>query len=420
MLHALNYLFVWWLVCGGWLDQISGKFVDIHGLYDAAGDEIAKLCRAPPGYTAHVVCGAAAGLAHATAACITGGDHEKVRALPDTSGIARRIVLLDEDGDDRWDAAIKLTGAVVRRVGVSDRAKLRCECARADVACFIWFDGYNDRATAPSVSELVAITREARSDDPVPVVVDAASRLPPVSNLWTIVGAGAACVIFSGGKAIRGPQTSGFLLGRRELISNARANGSPNEASVCRPMKTSKETVVGLVAALSGFVQSELAMADSGGYSAQLARPVIEALVDGLTRPAPVRGLELKILSEGPWSDVQPRAHPHLAARFTFGERDLAPGASAELEQHRAAKSSNADLYGDGNDHGNPLKVVPNSVVNLVAARLARGSPKVAVNTTADGIVFNPYTMTVDDADITAHRLREVLEKVLRPPGAKL
>jgi hypothetical protein len=104
----------------------------------------------------------------------------------------------------------------------------------------MWFDGYNTSPTIPSIAELVSIAHSARDGgggDPVPVLVDAASRLPPVSNLWSMTHAGADCVIFSGGKAIRGPQTSGFLLGRRELIAHARANGSPNEAAVCRPMK---------------------------------------------------------------------------------------------------------------------------------------------------------------------------------------
>jgi seryl-tRNA(Sec) selenium transferase len=234
---------------------------------EAAGNRIAAACRAPEGYTAHVVGGAAAGLAHATAACLTGSDHAKVRALPDTSKFERRVVLLDEAGDSRWDAAIALTGARLRRVGVNDRDALRKECARPDVCCFIWFDGYNESPTAPSIAELCHIAHTARGPhgDPVPVIVDAASRLPPVSNLWTITQAGADCAVFSGGKAMRGPQTSGIMIGRRELIRNARANGSPNEAAVCRPMKTSKEVVVGCVAALERFVEDEIDSAARAG-----------------------------------------------------------------------------------------------------------------------------------------------------------
>lgn len=83
------------------MSVVSAKFVDMHALYDAAGDRIAALCRAPAGYTAHVVCGAAAGLAHATAASLTKDDHAKIRLLPDTSSFERRVVLLDAAGDPR-------------------------------------------------------------------------------------------------------------------------------------------------------------------------------------------------------------------------------------------------------------------------------------------------------------------------------
>eukprot|EP00035_Acanthoeca_spectabilis_P011727 m.206704 g.206704 ORF g.206704 m.206704 type:complete len:442 (+) comp15434_c0_seq1:137-1462(+) len=398
------------------MSVVSAKFVDMHALYDAAGDRIAALCRAPAGYTAHVVCGAAAGLAHATAASLTKDDHAKIRLLPDTSSFERRVVLLDAAGDPRWDAAIKIMGATLRRVGVDDREALRRECARQDVACFIWFDGYNTSPAAPSVAELCEIAHSARGKhDPVPVIVDAASRLPPVSNLWSLTRAGADCVIFSGGKAIRGPQTSGFLLGRRDMIMNARANGSPNEAAACRPMKTSKETVVGIVAALEAFVQSEVASASTGGYAVHDAAPVIASLVDGLSNPPLPQSITLEVLSEGPWPDVQPRSHPHLAIRFGFTESELAPTARDMLAAHRQKRAANEDLYGDANDHGRPLAILPNSPVNLIAHLLAVGSPAIAVNTTADGIVLNPYTMTRDDAITTARRLREVLAETLQP-----
>jgi hypothetical protein len=89
------------------------------------------------------------------------------------------------------------------------------------------------------------------------------------------------------------------------------------------------------------------------------------------------------------------------------------------IEQHRQVRAANADLYGDANDHGRPLAVLPNTVVNLVAHRLAVGVPAVAVNTTADGIVLNPYTMNLADAAIASRRLREVLAWML-PTSSKL
>src|SRR5207248_3778452 len=89
----------------------------------------------------------------------------------------------------------------------------------------------------------------------VPLIVDAASTLPPVSNLtrWTAIGAD--LVIYSGGKGIRGPQGSGLLLGRADLIRAVAANGAPNTA-IGRPCKVSKEDIVGLVTALELFLQA--------------------------------------------------------------------------------------------------------------------------------------------------------------------
>jgi hypothetical protein len=89
------------------------------------------------------------------------------------------------------------------------------------------------------------------------VAVDAAARIPPASNLSYYSKAGADAVIFSGGKHMRGPQTSGLLVARREIIAAARLNGSPNEEAICRPMKVSKEGVVAFVAALRAFLAEE-------------------------------------------------------------------------------------------------------------------------------------------------------------------
>jgi hypothetical protein len=145
----------------------------------------------------------------------------------------------------------------------------------------------------------------------------------------------------------------------------------------------------------------------------------VDALVAGLSSPPLPGAVTLTVLPEGPWHDVQPRGHPHLAVKFGFTEADLTYEARTMIEQHRQVRAANADLYGDANDHGRPLAVLPNTVVNLVAHRLAVGVPAVAVNTTADGIVLNPYTMNLADAAIASRRLREVLAWML-PTSSKL
>ena len=173
--------------------------------------------------------------------------------LPDTSKCSKTVVLCDVDGDPRWDQAMLLTGASIRKVK-GDRETLMQAVQSADIACIAWSDGYNE-ASIP-ISELVEIGHAAG----VKVVVDGASRLPPVSNLWDFTGVGADVAIFSCGKAMRGPQTGGIMIGTNELIKGARANGSPNEAAVCRAMKSSKETIVGVVTAVEDFVAEQLSM----------------------------------------------------------------------------------------------------------------------------------------------------------------
>lgn len=343
--------------------DISSTFVDLNALYDRAGDRVAQLCRAPSDYTAHIVTGAAAGLALSAAACMSGMNTARIRSLPDTAQCPRNSVVLDADGDPRWDGSIRLSGCNIRRVNSRNVQLLKQTLCADDVACLIWFDGYNiDTITT---EEAIAIAHAAG----VPCIVDAAARLPPLQNLWRFTHVGADCVLFSGGKAIRGPQTSGLMIGRRDLIQAIRANGSPNEATVCRPMKTSKECVVGLVAALEEFVHEQ-----RGDY-----RHVLSPIVDVLQRGLESLPSGAVCVKAEPTTDVQPNAHTFLAVNLSYGLEDLNAEARETIQANSHATSATRDLYGESVDHGSPLKIVPTSVPTLVAHRLAIGQPPVAV-----------------------------------------
>jgi L-seryl-tRNA(Ser) seleniumtransferase len=120
----------------------------------------------------------------------------------------------------------------------------------------------------------LATVIEVAGERGVPVIVDGAAQVPPVSNLWTYTQMGAALAIFSGGKGLSGPQSSGLILGRADLIEAVRLNGPPNQA-IGRPMKVGKEEMVGLLAAVEWYLSlDEPALIQR--YERQVAR-VVEA-----------------------------------------------------------------------------------------------------------------------------------------------
>src|SRR5262249_4864636 len=117
-------------------------------------------------------------------------------------------------------------------------------------AAVFWFQG---AMTTERDLPLAEVIRIARAHD-LPVVVDAAAQLPPVSNLWHFTQMGAALAIFSGGKDLRGPQSSGLVWGRRDLVEACRCQGNPNPF-IGRPMKVGKEEMLGLLAAVERYLQ---------------------------------------------------------------------------------------------------------------------------------------------------------------------
>eukprot|EP01065_Artemidia_motanka_P022239 TRINITY_DN26457_c0_g1_i1.p1 TRINITY_DN26457_c0_g1~~TRINITY_DN26457_c0_g1_i1.p1 ORF type:complete len:426 (+),score=143.74 TRINITY_DN26457_c0_g1_i1:63-1340(+) len=385
------------------MEQSSKTFVDLNALLRSAGKRVAELVSAPSGYDAHLVTGAAAGIAYCTAACLTaspsGIDAAAVAALPDTSRLSRRDVVVDGGSDMRWYRAAALTGARVRPLGEEGRPmtadELQAELRRGTACCVLYFscgdeDGRNGKVPLSRVIEMA----HAHG---VPVVVDAAARVPPRSNFTVFPRMGADAVLFSGGKAIRGPQTSGIIVGRQWLIDAARANGSPNEPTVCRSMKCAKEDICGLVAALRAFVSK------SDEDEEREWEGTVERLSAALRSAPGIRGT--RRVCPGP-PDVQPNHVPLLYI-------DL----DAEAGQRKGG------FLGDAVDHGNPLAVRPTGPPSDLASRLVSGTPCIAVNLHSDGIVVNPFTLQREDEVVVADRIRAaaaamVSEGVLRRRAA--
>jgi uncharacterized pyridoxal phosphate-dependent enzyme len=235
----------------------AGAFVDLDALQERVGARIAELTRNPACY---VSSGAAAGVALAVAACIAGADPVAIARFPNLES-GKNEVVVHHCQRNGYDYAIRQTGARLVEIGTAQCTQLgELEAAMTPrTACVVYFAGAHfDRGALP-LERVIAATHARH----VPVVVDAAAQIPPIANLWRFTGdMGADIAIFSGGKGLRGPQPTGLVLGRPDLIAACRLNGSPNH-SIGRPMKVGKEELMGLLAAVEwSLAQDEAALLD--------------------------------------------------------------------------------------------------------------------------------------------------------------
>jgi len=245
----------------------SRSFVDMNELHTAAGKRIAEQVGVE---AAHVCASATAGIALMAAACMAGVDREKIRQLPDTAGMKDRFVV-QRAHRNPFDQALRVAGGVF--VDIDADADELARALEDDVAAvyytFAWF------CTGKALP-LAEVATAAHGAD-IPVIVDAAAEVPPLEHLSRFVKEGADLVTFSGGKAIRGPQASGFILGREDLVEACRANDNPN-MGVGRSMKAGKEEIAGLVKAVELYVNRDHA-AEMAVWEGRVAH-VMETLSD--------------------------------------------------------------------------------------------------------------------------------------------
>ncbi len=231
--------------------QASQAFVNIDELNAAAGETIARLLGAE---AALVTAGAASGLVLQAAACIAGDDPAKIARLPDSTGMKNELII-QRVHRFMYDQMFRVAGGVMVEIGSGRRTEPHqlASAITDKTAAVVYL--HSPFTSPPGLLPFETICDLAHAAD-VPVIVDAASMLPPRQNLYTHLRQGADLVMFSGGKGIRGPQSTGILAGRRDLIRAATLNASPNH-SVGRPSKTSKEEIVGLVTALELFLAED-------------------------------------------------------------------------------------------------------------------------------------------------------------------
>jgi L-seryl-tRNA(Ser) seleniumtransferase len=218
--------------------------VNLNELIEASGAYLAKQLRCE---AALVTSGAAAALVVGTAACITMGNEQPILNIPTDMSKLKNEVIVQKGHRYGYDHALRNCGILFVEVETLEQYE-QAFTERTVMAHF-----FNAGTGKISREDWVRVARKHG----VPCFNDAAADVPPISNLWNYTQMGFDLVTFSGGKGLRGPQCTGLLLGRKDLIEAARKNNSPNSNTVGRGMKVAKEEIVGLVAAVDWFLKQD-------------------------------------------------------------------------------------------------------------------------------------------------------------------
>lgn len=231
----------------------AGSFVDMFELQEAVGHKLAALTH---NEAAHVCTGASAGLVLSAFACMTGPDigeignvmREGVEHLP------RREFVVQCGQRNPYDPSVELAGGRLVQIGnVLQTFDWELEAAIGPrTAAVLFFAGRHLGYGSLELEQVAAIAHRAG----VPVIVDAAAQLPPKANLWEFTKKGADLAIFSGGKELRGPQASGLIVGRAELVKACGLHASPHQRRA-RSMKVGKEEMLGLLAAVEYYLAQD-------------------------------------------------------------------------------------------------------------------------------------------------------------------
>lgn len=219
--------------------EAAKHFVNVIELQQAVGRRLAELTGAESGL---ITSGAAGAMAAATTACIAGSDPQKIWQLPDTTGLKHEVIMVG--GRSAFDSAIRLAGGKLVLIDKPD------DLANAitDNTAMIYTTDLKDK-----LEREVAIAKEHN----VPLLLDDAAGIPPIDNIQLYAKMKLDLYTFSGGKGLRGPQCSGVLLGRKDLIDAALRNSNPYEGAVCRPMKVGKEEIIGLLTSIETWLNTD-------------------------------------------------------------------------------------------------------------------------------------------------------------------
>src|SRR5438093_2248283 len=329
------------------INYASKHYVMLDDLHDKVGERIATLlhCEA-----AMVTSGAASALNLGTAAVLTGTDRQKIVELPDLATMKSEVII-QKSHRFGYDRACRNCG--VRLVEVETREDLD-RAVNKQTAMMLFYNNNNPEGRIQD-QEFVQLGKKHG----IPTLNDAAADVPPVENLWKYTKMGFDLVAFSGGKGLRGPQSAGLLIGRKDLIAAARLNAPPNGNTIGRGMKVNKEEMIGLLVALELYLAKDHA-AEQREFDARA-----EVIRSGVSTLPGVK-----------------------AERFVPDVANHVP--HVRISWDATAKGLTAT-----------------EAVN----RLRAGEPSIGARSEGDALVIGVWMMRPGEEKIVAQRLREVLQK---------
>jgi uncharacterized pyridoxal phosphate-dependent enzyme len=333
--------------------QAAECFVNLAELETVVGARIAALTRNEAGF----VCGgAAAAVFLATAACMARSVPDGVLRFADLPRLPDEVVI-HRAHRFSYDQATELARAKLVEIGMPvGTSASELELAISERTAMVFYLAGGGRQMGPGALPLADVLRIAKARG-VPVVVDAAAQIPPVESLWRYAEAGADLVLFSGGKGLRGPASTGLILGRADLVARCRSNSAPLQR-LGRSMKVGKEDMVGILSAV------ELYLAEDHEATDRFHEDVVAFVIAwGTGRD------DIEVTREFPSEAGQPMPRARITLRG-----DLATQRDAVM----------ADLLG--------------------------GRPRIAVWPGGDdGIYVNPQTMRAGEEQAIVRRLEEIL-----------
>lgn len=329
------------------INYASEHYVMLNDLHDVVGGRIASLLQCE---AAMVTSGAASAMTLGTAAVLTGKDRQKIGSLPNLADMKSEVII-QKAHRFGYERAVRNTG--VRMIEVETPESLE-RAITWHTAMMLFYNNNNSEGQIPDV-EFVRLGKKHG----VPTFNDAAADVPPVENFWKYTKMGFDLVTFSGGKGIRGPQSAGLLLGRKDLIEAARMNAAPNGDAIGRGMKVNKEEILGMLVALELFLKKD--------HAAE--RRDFDNRAEAIRKSAiSVAGVQAEVFVPEVANHV-----PHV--RVTWD----------------AAK----------------LGITPEEAIT----QLRDGKPSIRVRPSAEEVVVGVWMMQPGEHEVVARRLREVLQR---------
>jgi len=330
----------------GAINYGSQHYVFLDELHDAVGKRLAELIG---GEAAMVTAGAASALTLGTAGVLTGNNRGFVEQLPDLTGMKTEVII-QKRHHFPYEHAIRNCG--IRFVDVETREDL--ERAINQKTAMLFFLNYANNHGQIKDAEFVELGKKHG----IPTFNDCAADVHPVGNLSKWVKLGFDLVCFSGGKGLFGPQSSGLLIGRKDLIAAARMNDSPASNTIGRGMKVNKEEMLGLLMAVETFLKAD---------------------------------------HEKIWKEWERRA------KLIVDSASAVPGVQAEMY---LPEIFNRWPHIRVNWDPAKVKAKPREVVQS----LRDGEPSIAVLPTREGLDMGVITLTPGEDKVVARRLRQVLK----------